>query len=414
MSIGTEHPARRVLHRELHARPSLYFDGEVNVWHAAIVPDIDAPSSVADLLDTEDVSFEGDEQNGTASLGTGRLKWECHSEFVSLTYAEPATPDACLNVPSSFRHLVERTSGRLVAAVVVIVREGEAPPSFGSEGDFVASKVGGGDAEVHSSFRLSVEGFVELHLFNRNLNSYRAGRMVRRLLEIETYRMMALLALPVAQDTVAALPDIDRRLASLNQHLKQAGSVEKRLLSEVTHLASDILSRSVSARQRCGATRAYADIVASRLQELREDRVEQRQRISTFIERRFQPSVRFIQTSERRLDEVTQRVTMASDLLRTAVQVQLEEQNAELLRSMEERTRVQVHIQQAVEGFSVIAISYYAVSLAKLALESLTEVGVELHAVKLLLAISIPALVACVWLAIRHARRRIATPCPTH
>lgn len=213
---------------------------------------------------------------------------------------------------------------------------------------------------------------------------------------------------------MTALPEYDRRLASLNQHLQQAGSVEKRLLSEVTHLASDILSRSVAARQRSGARRAYAEILASRLQELREGRVEHRQRISTFIERRFQPSVRFIQTSERRLKEVTQRVAMASDLLRTTVQVQVEEQNAELLRSMERRARVQVHIQQAVEGFSVIAISYYAVSLAKIALESLTEVGVEMHAAKLLLAICIPALVACVWLAVRHARRGIVSAYPVH
>lgn len=116
-----------------------------------------------------------------------------------LTYAEPITPEAGLSVPPRFRQVLDRVPGRLVAVVVVTARDGAAPPSFVSEADFVASLVGGGDAEVHSTFRLNEDGFVGLYLFNRNLNAYRAGRMVRRLLEIETSRMMALLALPVAQ-----------------------------------------------------------------------------------------------------------------------------------------------------------------------------------------------------------------------
>ncbi|MGO8657883.1 DUF3422 family protein, partial [Rhizobium ruizarguesonis] len=85
------------------------------------------------------------------------------------------------------------------------------------------------------------------------------------------------------------------------------------------------------ARHRFGATKAYAEIVASRTSELREVRVEQRQRIGTFIDRRFQPAVRSVEAAERRLDELAERVSLAGDLLRTTVQVQLEDQNASLL-----------------------------------------------------------------------------------
>lgn len=414
MVVGVEHPSRMELHAELHARPSLYFDGDTNVWHVAIVRDAAASRLSSELFGLAGVKTTGNGRHGIASVGDGRLKWEAHSEFVTLTYIEPALPDAAPTPPAHLRKVVDATEGRVIAAVLVIVRNAGPSNDFGSEGDFVASKVGGGDAEVHSSFRLNGEGFVELHLFNRRLNAYRTGRMVRRLLEIETYRMMALLALPTAQNIVSALPALDHRLATLVEHLQAQEKVEKDLLSEVTRLSSDILKLSADARQRFGAAKAYADIVASRLTEIREERVEQRQRVGTFIDRRFQPATRFVQAAERRLTEVTERVGLAGDLLRTSVQVQLEEQNAVLLKSVEERTRVQVHIQQAVEGFSVIAISYYAVGLAKACLESIAELGVDVHAAKAAFLFTIPALVFAVWAVVRHVRRNIAAAGPTH
>lgn len=415
MVVGVEHPSRMELHDELHARPSLYFDGDANVWHVAVVRDVAAPRIPTELFGLEGVKTTGNGRHGIANAGEGRrLKWEAHSEFVSLTYIEPGLSDAAGGPPAQLQNVVDAIDGLVIAAVLVIVRSGEPPTSFGMEGDFVASKVGGGDAEVHSSFRLNEEGFVELHFFNRRLNAYRTGRMVRRLLEIETYRMMALLALPAAQEIVGGLPEFDRRLAALIEHLRAEEKVEKELLSEVTRLSSDILKLSAGARQRFGATKAYAEIVASRMAELREERVEQRQRVCTFIDRRFQPAIRFVQAAERRLTEITDRVGLASDLLRTSVQVQLEDQNAMLLRSMEERARVQVHIQQAVEGFSVIAISYYAVGLAKACFESLGEFGVDVHAVKATFLFTIPALVFAVWAVVRHVRRNIAAAGPTH
>ncbi len=407
MVVGVEHPLRMELHSELHARPSLYFGGDTNVWHVAVLRDAGAPRLPTELFGLEGVKTTGGGRHGIAGVGQGRLKWEAHSEFITLTYVEPARDESVHAPPLLFKNLVDATEGLVIAAVMVLVRNAAPPSSFGAEGDFVASKVGGGDAEVHSSFRVNADQFVELHFFNKRLNDYRTGRMVRRFLEIETYRMMALLALPTAQEIVSGLPELDRRLASLIDHFQKEDKVEKTLLSEVTRLSSDVFKMSADARQRFGATRAYADIVASRMAELREERVEQRQRICTFIDRRFQPAVRVVQAAERRLSEVTERVGLVGDLLRTSVQVQLEEQNAELLRSMEERARVQVHIQQAVEGFSVIAISYYAVGLAKACLESIGELGVDIHAAKAAFFFTIPALVIAVWAVVRHVRRNI-------
>ena len=50
-------------------------------------------------------------------------------------------------------------------------------------------------------------------------------------------------------------------------------------------------------------------------------------------------------------------------MLRTRIDIALAKQNRDLLDSMDERTQLQLRLQQTVEGLSVVAISYYAVAL---------------------------------------------------
>lgn len=406
-ATGPEHPLRRELHSELHARPSLYFDGDADVWHIAIMHDGAAPTVPARLLQSESTNRTADGKHGIVLFEGGRLKWEVHTEFLSLTYVAPPAEDG--TAPAALKKLRGEVTGETVAAVRVLVRNEKVEAGAERPGaTFVASEVGGGDAEVHSDFRLSAAGFIELHLFNRNLNAYRTGRMVRRLLEIETYRMMALLAMPMARETIERLAIFDSRLDRVIQHMQSTSKVDKALLGEVTKLSSEVLNFSARARHRFGATKAYAELVASRLVELREARVSQRQRIGTFIDRRFQPAVRSFLAAERRLDELGERVSLAGDLLRTTVQVQLEDQNASLLASVEERTRAQVHIQQAVEGFSVLAITYYGIGLLKTCLESLQALGLDMHLSKSALVAVVPITLFGVWRTVRHVRSSIS------
>lgn len=401
-----EHPLRRVLHNELHARPSLYFDGDRDVWHIAYTGASGAPATPPALSLTSDDTKEPSATHKIVSFGGGQLKWERHTEFLTLTLVTEAanrpTP------PIELLQICQQIDGEMIAAIRIKVRAGEAPEDRPGR-ESVASQVGGGDAEVHSNFRLSDAGFVEMHLYNRNLNAYRTGRMVRRLLEIETYRMMALLAMPVAQEAIQQLASFDGRLDTILVTMRSSPKVDNALLDDVTKLSSDVLNISTIARHRFGATKACAELVASRLSELREERVEQRQRLGTFLDRRFRPALRTVQSAERRLDELAQRVSLAGDLLRTTIQVQLEHQNAALLASMEERTKAQVHIQQAVEGFSVIAISYYGIGLLKICLESVSGLGLDVHTTKAILLGAIPVSLWAVWRTVRHVRRQITS-----
>ena len=95
------------------------------------------------------------------------------------------------------------------------------------------------------------------------------------------------------------------------------------------------------------------------------------------------------------------RAERAGDLLRTRVDVERSAQNQKLLESMDRRADLALRLQHTVEGLSVVAISYYAVSLATYALLPLAEAR---HWSKTALS---AALVPLVLLAVWHMVRRI-------
>ncbi|MDR5902466.1 DUF3422 family protein [Halomonas icarae] len=86
--------------------------------------------------------------------------------------------------------------------------------------------------------------------------------------------------------------------------------------------------------------------------------------------------VHYCAAINRRQESLAESVARLNDLLRTRAQVEIEEQNSEILQSLNERTSSQLKIQKAVEGLSIIVISYYLFSLFKLGLQSLNALGV--------------------------------------
>lgn len=56
-----------------------------------------------------------------------------------------------------------------------------------------------GAATVWSDFRVRPDGFTHILVLNHCLRATQAGRLVQRLLNIETYRLMAMLAFPLAR-----------------------------------------------------------------------------------------------------------------------------------------------------------------------------------------------------------------------
>ncbi len=231
---------------------------------------------------------------------------------------------------------------------------------------------------------------------------------MQRLFEIETYRMLALLALPLARRHGPELSRSGARLTEMTARLAAIEGLEdeRRLLGELTRMSAEIEDMAATASYRFAAARAYDALVRRRVAELRETRFEGMQTIGEFLERRLAPAMATCEAVAARLEARSDRVSRASQLLRTRIDIALEAQNGELLRSMDRRARLQLRLQQTVEGLSVAAISYYLVGLVGYAAKALKAAGVALDA-DLVTGLSIPLVVGLVGFGVWRLRRLV-------
>ncbi|HSH49478.1 MAG TPA: DUF3422 domain-containing protein [Halomonas sp.] len=378
------HPQRARLHNELHARPSIHFEAPAHLYHYAF---LDTNGIAADILgrlsEITGKSPDIEAAQEVIVLGGQVLKWERHTEFFTLTLLVPRLGPGELwpAPPPQLAAVVARHQQALISASQILV---ESETAWGGDAehygfrDPAGSWVGSGDASVWSDFQLTTAGVNRLLLVNRELNAFRLGRMARRLLEIETYRMMASLALPVAKQMSSELHERELELGELlDRNTEEVGT--RPLLAAISELSARLERSGARSRQRFSATEAYARLVFIRIEELCEERLGDRPRLGTFILRRFEPTVHYCAAINRRQESLAESAARFNDLLRTRAQVEIEEQNFEILHSLNERASSQLKIQKAVEGLSIIVISYYLFSLFKLGLQSLDALGVAVE-----------------------------------
>lgn len=390
---------------ELHARPSIYFTGPAFVEHIALMP-----SALPALHGSR---YLPDQDNNDDP----RTQIEHHTEFVTITRVTQfnsdvdAWPASSLSI-DDIAALVGLGGPRLISRVGILVL-GPAPAELGPTllklgfRDTAASSIGGGAAQVCSDFRVQDNQTSRILLFNKDLNAYRLGRMVRRIYEIETYRSMALLALPEARRLAPLLGDYDKKLVQLtNRHQTTPSTEHKKLLDEISALSARIISAAAETRNRFGATSAYAKIVEERIGELRESHVPGFQRFGVFVARRFRPAVRTCEATALRLDQLSHATMHLIDLLQTRIQVEIEYQNAIQIQAMADRAATQVKIQRAVEGFSIIAISYYLLSLLKVVFETADHAG--FHISPLAMLVSIPLVIGAVAISILRVKHALS------
>ena len=271
------------------------------------------------------------------------------------------------------------------------------------------SQVGGGGAEAWVNFALGEDGYGRVLVRDHKLGVRQAGRLVQRLCEIETYRMMALLALPLAREHAPALARLGGQLKDLTQELTRCEGLdgERRLLGELTALAAEMERISALTGDRFGAARAYWALVERRINELREQRIEGFQSIGEFMERRMSPAMRTCESVAERLDRLSSRVSSAGQLLRARVDIQVEAQNRNLLTSMDRRAHLQLRLQETVEGLSVAAITYYGVGLVAYAAKALDKLGLMPIPVEAATGVAIPLIGLLVWGGMRRVRKAI-------
>ena len=196
-----------------------------------------------------------------------------------------------------------------------------------------------------------------------------------------------------------------RSLSALVSGLNEAGPAPEVALHNLLTISAELESLAVQFSFRFGATAAYEAIVNQRIEVLREMRIEGRQTFGEFMMRRYDPAMRTVKSAESRLKAMAERAERAAELLRTRVDVERSAQNQRLLESMDRRADLALRLQHTVEGLSVVAISYYAVSLGAYLLKPAAH---ALHiGPEALLAGLVPVVVLGVWLMVRRIRNRL-------
>lgn len=400
------HPLRAALAEEMHLRRLPRFAAPCRL--VQIVTVIEEAAADAARAHITTLAEQGREivpvagKYGVLGLGPVTLVWERHTEFATYTLLRGGAAEAEVEVeagaaagtpsryapslfdpspfdPSPFdpgpfepalSAIFKDLPGAIIRAtqIALVPREAGDPTAddlerwFASEATILCD-VADGAARIVSDFRLNPDGYGRLLVLDRGLERDEPAQLVMRLQELGNYRNMALLGLPLAQRLTPSVSDLEARLANLTQAVSEPTSQDDRLLDELTFLSARLARLVAETRYRMSATRAYAQLSTDRLASLRIGGVRGYQTLADFTERRLVPAVRTCNSFSARLEDLSQRAAWTSELLRTRIDIALSKQNRDLLLSMDRRATVQLRLQQTVEGLSIVAISYYLVSL---------------------------------------------------
>ena len=349
-------------------------------------------------------------------FGSFEFRWENHTEFSTYTFIHhiDSAPFARTGLSPVPEEWVAELPGKVISGLHIDVKRPSQNLDIEQlrnhfEGHrLISSFVNEKRAQIWTSYRIHSDNMGRFLIDNHDLNPCQTGRLVRRILELETYRMMALLALPIAK---AIAPDIQGMNLQLAQIIRKINEIknledERVLLSSLTKLSAGIEKIISDTHYRFSATEAYYHIAKNRLAELEETEVCGLQTLDEFLSRRLKPAYYTCDTVANDLDEISNRIDRASELLRTRMSLTIESQNQRLLQSMNRRGKLQLRMQQAVEGLSVAAISYYLVGLVKYAAESAKALGL-IESTYLVVGIAVPVCAGITVMGLRRIKKKL-------
>lgn len=416
MTRPADLPERLALHQEIHARPTTPVPLPGKVTYLAIIPQPHtdrAVDEVAHLHTAPGAPEHARVINGFArwTLADGStLVYEHHTEFSRYTLIGAQVPSAAL-----LDWLAQAPGQTLVALTLDLTEAPLATEEQAAEqlalaasrfdpASLVASRIGRGHSLAITDFQLNAQGMGHWQvLCQLGTRPSRSGRVVQRILELETYRMMALRGLPAAKHLGPTLGEVEQSLARITLAINAQDSRDPQLLTELVSLAARIEQAYASTQYRFAATQAYYGIVQQRLTELREVAVQGTPTLGEFLQRRLAPAMATVQATALRLGQVSTRLERASALLRTRVDIATEAQNQELLEQLARGQALQLRLQTTVEGLSIAAISYYVISLILYVAKGLKGAELLPWSPELLAGALVPAVVLGVW----HLNRRI-------
>lgn len=402
------HPSRDFLMSEAHARPSQNISGPAHILHITFRAEPSIREQFYNFVSPKtDMTIS---RHVSGSFGQISVKLEHHTEFMSCTvFQDEVDADNPLDLLEFLnKNLPIRDVEILVLLKLDILSSQSALLKAAPHDQRVYGGILRKAISVQSSFIPNGDGFIEFLIHSNNLTSDELGRRLQRLMEMESYRTMALLGLPEARKVSAELTNLEKELEDLTRRL-QGSSENTQQESEFLFEHLSILSERANvlatrSRYRFAASLAYAKLFDQRLGSLEEEKVSNLQTMTGFLRSRFEPAIATIESTLKRQKTLTNDLSRALVLLRTRIELNLAKDNQALLLSMNRRHDQQLKISQTVEGLSIIAISYYAVGLASYVLKAITEQPWAPFSSTLLTAISVPFILVIVWLLLRRVR----------
>jgi uncharacterized membrane-anchored protein len=345
--------------------------------------------------------------------GPWRLRWERHTEISTWTALRPNLDGDTANFLATALDLAPQDwlaalpGEVLMAAHIALVRAPPAAMVFAEE-DLIAADLAAGAVQAYTDFRQGPDGFTRFIVVQRGDDAVLAGRILQQLFEIETYRLLALLAFPQALANAAPIARLETAAAAAAIQVAEEGGVEadRNLLARLAAMAGEAEALAGATSFRFSAARAYHGLVQERIRQLNERPIGDRPTIGEFMERRLAPAMRTCVASAERQKEIIDRVARTTQMLNTRVEVAAEAINLGLLESMDRRAQLQLRIQETVEGLSAVAISYYALALLKVVIEGLAQVRPNINPT-IATGLAAPFVIFGVWLFLRGVRRHI-------
>ena len=423
--IPENHDERFSLHNEVHARSPITLKLPVTSSFIALSLSSEERNleriHLTKLCDRYGVPGpKEDAAHFRATLDSFKISWEQHAEFSAYSFYDqnntetPFSKVALEQVPIDW---LSQLPGKTIVAAHASIINADTPSvpdiksisKLFSGNCIVGAEVTGGAARAYTDFKIHADGFSRFLILDSELKPGQAGRLLQRLFEIEVYRVMALLAFPIAKQLTPELNNANQQLLTITSAMTSSKGNDNELLDELTTLAAQIENNISTHQYRFGAASAYYRLVEQRIDELRETRIQGLQTIGEFMNRRLTPAINTCASTSKRFNSLSKRINNAGQLLRTRVDMTIERQNQALLTSMDLRAKMQLRLQETVEGLSIVAITSYIVSLINTVTKAAnTSEHIDLNPT-LTTGLSIPIVLLIVALAVRRIHNKIHT-----
>jgi len=241
--MNKDHPMRRKLTHEPHVRPYFPVSSPHVITHLVFLT---GTGTLCVNKDREHLKLLCEHYNVAQPVdnimhfyqdfGSFRLKFERHSEFTTYTFYRYTEEKLFENnndifniknfpifdVPSWWRTEI---AGELLSFINLAIEENQRSLSdievVFKRNKVVGSHVMNEGASVYTDYRIHEDGSTRILLRNRFLREEDLGIVVQRILEIEQYRMMMLLGVPISKDITNSVLTINKELQTTAEKINE-------------------------------------------------------------------------------------------------------------------------------------------------------------------------------------------------